>query len=118
MRLKCPHCRAIVEFEQRELRVFVVCRRCGKEFRPAAASPVISGDVLRATGSTVQTGGVFSSPGSQDWANFTRKGMRFFHLRMYDKAEEEFRRSIEINRDQPQVMQMLNRIQEMAQAEW
>jgi hypothetical protein len=43
--------------------------------------------------------------------------MEYFHLRMYDKAEEEFKRSIELNRDQPQVLRVLNRIRTMPQTE-
>jgi len=121
MRLKCPHCRAIGEYERQEIRVFVACRCCGKEFRPAASAPVISGDTVRPIGRPgFRTSGVFSGPqglNGQQWVSLTRRGMNYFHLRMYEKAEEELKRSIELNRDQPQVLQMLRRIQAMPQAE-
>jgi hypothetical protein len=120
MRLKCPHCRAIGEYERKEIRVFVVCRRCGKEFHPAASAPVISGDTVRSAERPFRTGGVFSGtnePMGQEWANLTRRGMNYFHLRMYEKAEEEFKRSIELNRDQPQVLRVMKRIRAMSQTE-
>jgi hypothetical protein len=116
MRLKCPHCRTIGEYDRSSIGVFVACQGCGRDFRPAASMPVISSDLAR---TVIRAKGVFEAPEASEeahWEECTRRGMNYFRLRMYDKAAEEFRKSIKINRDQPAVLRVLGRIRSMAEA--
>ncbi len=43
--LKCPHCKAVQKYSMAESqRLFIMCKRCLKEFRAAECSPLTGGE--------------------------------------------------------------------------
>jgi len=116
MNLKCPHCRMIYEYERKEIRIYVTCQNCRRQFRPAASVPIIS--LYRSCSGTLEKGlgailpaGSFSN--SEEWASLTRKGIELFNRQKYDEAEKELRKSLRINPNQPTVPRVLRSIQGM-----
>jgi len=42
MKFKCPHCAKVDDFTQVDLKkIFLVCSKCKKQFRPSECSPII-----------------------------------------------------------------------------
>ncbi len=115
MNLKCPHCRCVNEYLKREIRIYVTCRNCHRQFRPWASVPIIS--QRSSSGVAEENPGDLASArgfaGSEEWVSLTRRGLDLFDRQMYDDAEKELRKSLRINPRQPAVPRILRSIQGM-----
>ena len=123
MRIKCPHCLGVAEYGRGDIRVFVSCKSCQRQFRPNEASPLTGGPTfetprfrrgeLVATESTVGVGGAVGRAGGHELHN--QRGSAFYHRRSFNEAETEFRKSLAINPEQPAISRLLRRVQALKQ---
>ena len=119
MLLVCPHCRSAEEYQLTEIHVFVRCKGCSREFRPAESPPLIGRK--RPQSPRGQFPALGRNPLNPDeagseWLTHSRKAHQLYKQRRYEEAEKELRASLSLNPNQPREQTLLRRIQALKSA--
>jgi len=120
MRFKCPHCQAVKEYEEPEYReIYIRCKGCGREFRPAESSPLTAAASGTDTGEAVRRLFKQTAVRAEDPVKRTQvarlNAEAAIHIKRgdYERAVAGLRESLKQKPDQPHVERLLRKISHM-----
>ena len=126
MKAKCPHCSAINDHTNEEMKqYFLKCLNCGKQYRYAETSPIMtrtdtSSAIHDSLMDIVQKSS--RSKGKRDKNSDNLVGIHnsratsYYKMGKIAEAYKEFQKSLRIRPEQPHIMKIVDKIEnEMAQ---